>query len=97
MELDGLQVVRLKHDYPEDGLYAGDCGMIWGVYRFSEDRPLEYEATFLDQDGKGVDLMFFADEVDLVEDATTAPFAAEWPRMRQEFLRKEAILANRKG
>jgi len=37
----GGEIVRLKNDHPDDGLEAGDCGVVWGVY----DGEF-YEASF---------------------------------------------------
>lgn len=64
----GGEIVRLKKDYPEDGLETGDCGVVWGVY----DGEF-YEASFFRPDGRDNDLMFQEDEVEEVTDIQQTP------------------------
>ena len=67
---NGLEVVRLKYD-ADYGLKAGDCGVVWGVYKGD---PPSYEATFINQTGTRADLMFKQEEVDELVDVSEAPF-----------------------
>jgi len=85
----GNEIVRLKQDHLEDGLKAGDCGIVWGSYVYD---PLLYEAAFLDQYGKDIDLMFDEDEVEEVFDIKETPFPKELKDMRQLFNGVEAKL-----
>ncbi len=69
----GLEYVRLKADHPEEGLKAGDCGVVWGVYAFQPEGPFLYEATFYDGQGRGIDMMFEEEEVETVVDVAQTP------------------------
>lgn len=59
----GNEIVRLLQDHPDDGLKAGDCGVIWGVYDF--EKPF-YEASFYNRNGDFTDMMFAEKEVEEV-------------------------------
>ena len=74
------EIVRLKHNHPEDGLKAGDCGLIWGVYKF--DPPL-YEACFVDEFGEFVDMTFEEEEVEQLDNPQQAPFIERLEHFRQ--------------
>ncbi len=58
---EGGEIVRLKKDYPDDGVKAGDCGVVWGVY---VNDWLFYEASFFGADGNTPDIMFEDCEVE---------------------------------
>lgn len=74
MGFSGLEIVRLNQDHPDEGLRAGDCGVIWGVYHSNPEGPFFYEATFCDENEQDVDLMFDSEAVSLVDDLEQAPF-----------------------
>ncbi len=80
---NGGEIVRLKKDYPDDGLEAGDCGVVWGVY----DGEF-YEASFFRRDGKDNDLMFQEDEVEEVTDIQQTPC----PERNNSFIELTAIV-----
>jgi hypothetical protein len=80
LRFDGCEIVRLKDDHPEDALKAGDCGLIWGVYNL--DPPL-YEASFVDESGEFVDMMFQEDEVEELTNPEEAPFIGRLDELRR--------------
>jgi hypothetical protein len=72
MEFQGGEIVRLLHDHSDDGLRAGDCGVLWGIYG-KEFAPYGLEATFCKANDELKDLMF--DEADIeVINIDSAPF-----------------------
>lgn len=83
MDFSGLEIVRLNQDHPDDGLRAGDCGVVWGVYGSNPEGPFFYEATFCDENEQDVDLMFDSEEVTLVDDLEQAPFPNHLRQMQQ--------------
>ncbi len=84
---DGGEMVRLKHDQPEDDLKSGDCGLVWGVY--NHDPPF-YEASFVDESGEFVDLMFYEEEVEELANPQEAPFIDRLERLRKMLEKYEA-------
>lgn len=70
LRFDGFEIVRLKNDHPEDNLKAGDCGLVWGSYNLN---PPLYEASFIDQSGDVVDVMFLEEEVEELANPQEAP------------------------
>jgi len=74
----GLEIVRLRRE--RDGVAAGCCGIVWGVYGPS---PWTYEACFINQLGESEDATFEASDVDSVADISEAPA----PRELLEILR----------
>jgi hypothetical protein len=59
----GGEIVRLRHD--TDGVPAGSCGVLWGVYG---SNPTQYEECFVPANDK-TDVMFEEDDVEEVPDA----------------------------
>lgn len=80
LAFDGGEVVRLKHDHPEDGLKSGDCGLVWGVYNLD---PPFYEACFVDEFGDFTDLQFEDGEVDQLADPQEAAFIDRLEELRR--------------
>jgi hypothetical protein len=85
----GNEIVRLKHDHPDDNLKAGDCGLVWGVYDL--DPPI-YEASFVDQSGEFVDVMFQKEEVEELSNPQEARFIGKLEELRIRLEEFEARL-----
>ena len=75
----GGEVVRLVQNHPDDGLEAGDCGLVWGVY---DMEPPLYEASFFDRHGSNIDMMFVEENVEEVR-SCEAPFAEKIEKFRR--------------
>lgn len=88
MRFRGGEVVRLMQDHPDDGLEAGDCGLIWGVY---DIHPTLYEASFFDRNGDSVDMTFVEDGVEETL-SSESPFAERVEELRRELGDLEARL-----
>jgi hypothetical protein len=73
MRYIGLEIVRLKRDHPDEGLKAGDCGVVWGVYGREPDGPFLYEANFFNERGEAIEMMFEEEDVETVDDVAQTP------------------------
>ncbi len=76
---NGGEVVRLVQDHPGDGLEAGDCGLVWGVY---DMEPTLYEASFFDRNGNSSDMMFVEGDVEEAR-SSESPFAEKIEELRR--------------
>jgi len=79
LRFNGGEIVRLKDNSSEDGLKAGDCGLIWAAY--NADPPF-YEASFVDELGEFVDIRFYEEEVEELTHAEGSPFIAQLEKLR---------------
>ena len=89
LRFDGGEIVRLRHNYPEDELKSGDCGLVWGVYTL--DPPL-YEASFVNESGDSVDMMVHEEEVEELANPREAPFIEHLEELRRMLENSEARL-----
>jgi hypothetical protein len=80
---DGGEIVRLVRDV--DGVPAGACGVLWGVYDF--DPPL-YEADFVFANDE-VSLTFNEDDVEEVADVSQAPYSERLQGMLRSLSRRD--------
>jgi hypothetical protein len=62
----GGEVVRLLVALRSEGLSAGDCGVLWGIY---PTEPILYEADFISREGECLAAMFEAEDVEVLENA----------------------------
>lgn len=93
LRFDGCEIVRLKEDHPDDNLKAGDCGLIWGVYDLV---PPLYEASFVDESGEFVDMMFQEEEVEELTNPQDAPSIGRLEELRRMLESFEAQLRQEK-
>ena len=79
--------MRLKDNYPEEGLKAGDCGLVWAAYN---GNPAFYEASFVDELGEFVDIRFYEEAVEELTNPEEAPFIARLETLRRMMEQKPA-------